>query len=178
VGIVLGLLAAFAAVGVLLWRIQAASQAVRDVSEAAGDVHGLWRRFQWSRKAARHPLDMVTDPQEAAAAMMVALAQYDGALTEAEETGIRSEMVRVFGVNATQSEELFVRGRWATKDSTGDPAQVLKRLTPLVERHLDGAERKDLLAMLAVAAGTGNAASSVPHRALDDLTRRLLRPDG
>ena len=50
-----------AAIGValfFLWRMQQASTAVRDGANAAGEVHGLFRRWSWRRRANVNPLDL------------------------------------------------------------------------------------------------------------------------
>jgi uncharacterized tellurite resistance protein B-like protein len=176
-GIIAALLGAMAAVGVLLWRIQIASEAARNATEAVGEAQGLFRRLMWWRKASRNQLELVTDPREAAAAMLVAIAQYDGALTADEEALIKDEMRQAFEANEKETEELFVRGRWLTRDAGVDPAQTLRRLAPAVEKALAEEERRELLTMLRMAAGLGSASTSVPHRAIDDLERRLLPRD-
>ena len=67
--ILLALLGAIAAVAVLLWRLHIASAVARDAIEVADDARSFLRRLGWSRKARRHPLDLVEDPREAAAAI-------------------------------------------------------------------------------------------------------------
>jgi uncharacterized tellurite resistance protein B-like protein len=175
--IVLGLLAAMAVIGVWLWRLQAAADAARSAADAASEVKGWWRRFMWDRQANRNALDLVTDPREAAAAMLVAVAQYDGALTADEEALIKDEMRQTFEANDQQAEELFARGRWLARDSVNDPAQTLRRLSGIIEKQLNETERQELVTMLRVAAGLGTSTTSVPHRAIDDLERRLLPVD-
>ena len=72
--ILVALAAAAGVVGTLLWRLGAASSAVRETAEAVSSLHGLVRRWNWQRLATRSPLADVTDPKEAAAAMLVAVA--------------------------------------------------------------------------------------------------------
>lgn len=171
--IILSLLAAMAAVGVLLWRIQAASEAARGAIEVADEARGFFRRLAWSRKANRNALDMVSDPREAASAMMVAIAEYDGAMTDAERALILGEMIDNFDTTQQEAEELLGRGRWLSKD-VRDLGQALKRLSGSVERHLEAKERRDLIDMLRLVAGPGSVRDSVPHQAIARLEEQLF----
>jgi uncharacterized tellurite resistance protein B-like protein len=103
-----------AVVGVLLFalfRMQQAANATRDIVDAADEARGLVRRWSWRRKHARHLLDTVDDGREAAAAMMVAVAQSDGGITERERAAVTDEMVKRFGATPDQAEALFARAR-------------------------------------------------------------------
>jgi uncharacterized tellurite resistance protein B-like protein len=161
------ILAAIGAVlGVLifvLFRMQQAANAARDIADAADDARGLFRRWGWRRKFAKNPLDTVDDAREAAAAMMVATAQSDGSITERERAAITLEMVRRFGATQVQAEELLARGRWLVQDRT-DAAEVFRRLAPLIKRTCGPTERSDLIDMLrAVAQADGTNDDVVTH---------------
>jgi uncharacterized tellurite resistance protein B-like protein len=152
----------FAAIGAalgialfVLWRMQQASNAVRDVADAAGEVHGLFRRWSWRRKANVHPLDLVEDPREAATAMMVIVAQTDGALTDKERGAILAQVSEHFGATSRQADELLARGRWLVQQSV-DATEVFRRLAPSIRKSCSASEREDLIAMLkAVATAEG-----------------------
>ena len=155
------ILAALGAVlGVLLFvlfRMQQAANAARDIADVADDARGLFRRWGWRRKLAKNPLDTIDDAREAAAAMMVAVAQSDGSITERERGAIKAEIVRRFGATQPQAEELFARARWAVQDRN-DAAEVFRRLMPLVQRTCGPTERSDLIEMLGnVAAADGSS---------------------
>jgi uncharacterized tellurite resistance protein B-like protein len=140
----------------VLFRMQQAANAARDIADVADDARGLVRRWSWRRKHARHPLDMVDDAREAAAAMMVVVAQSDGGITERERVAITTEMTRRFGATREQADALFARARWLVKDSA-DASEVFRRLTPLVQRNCGPTERSDLMEMLgAVASADGD----------------------
>src|SRR5262245_4224348 len=126
IGAVLGILI------FVLFRMQQAANAARDIADAADEARGLFRRWGWRRRLAKNPIDTVEDPREAAAAMMVAAAQSDGSITERERSAITAEMVKRFGATQAQADELLARGRWLVQDRT-DAAEVFRRLTPLVK---------------------------------------------
>lgn len=172
-GILMALLAAMAGVGVLLWRVNVASQAARDLVGAADDARGFFRRLAWSRKAGKHPLDMVEDPREAATAMMLALAQYRGPLTDHQLRLVRSEMVSNFGLPNEEATEMLARGRWLVRGE-GDVHHTLKRLAPAIEAKCTPAERRELLGMLKVVADPGDPRKDVAASAIQALEERLL----
>jgi hypothetical protein len=58
-----------AVLGVLLFvlfRMQQAANAARDIADVADEARGLFRRWGWRRKHLAHPLDAVDDAREAA----------------------------------------------------------------------------------------------------------------
>lgn len=165
-----------AVVGVLLFalfRMQQAANATRDIVDAADEARGLFRRWSWRRKHAKHLLDTVDDAREAAAAMMVVVAQSDGSITERERTAITSEMVQRFGATPDQAEALFARARWLVKDSA-DAGEVFRRLTPVIHRTCGATERSDLIAMLEAVSGADKSADDIVTQ---DIARfaRVLR---
>ncbi len=149
-----------AVAGVLLFalfRMQQAANAARDIADAADEARGLFRRWGWRRKHAKHSLDLIDDAREAAAAMMVVVAQSDGSITERERVAITAQMTKRFGATPDQAEALFARARWLAKDS-GDASETFRRLTPLIQRTCGAIERSDLIEMLdAVAKADGSA---------------------
>lgn len=149
--------AVLGAIALILFRMQQAAHAARDIADAADEAHGLFRRWGWRRKQLRSPLDAVEDAREAASAMMVAAAQSDGGITERERAAITAEMRNRFGATQRQAEELLARARWLVQDRT-DAGEVFRRLTPLVVRTCGATERSDLIEMLkAVAAADGRS---------------------
>jgi uncharacterized tellurite resistance protein B-like protein len=96
--------------------MQQAANAARDSADVANDARGLFRRWSWRRKHAKHPLDTIDDAREAAAAMMVATAQSDGGITERERLAITAEMTKRFGATPEQAEALLARARWLVQD--------------------------------------------------------------
>src|SRR5262245_26982819 len=147
----------------ILFRMQQAAHAARDIVDAADEARGFFRRLGWRRKQIRHPLDTIEDAREAGAAMKVAVAQSDGSITERERGAITAEMTKRFGATQQQSEELFARARWLVQDRT-DAGEVFRRLTPLILRTCGPVERADLIDMLGkVAAADGKVDEVLSH---------------
>lgn len=159
---ILGLLAAaIGVVVVILWRMQQAASAARDIADAANDTRGLLRGWLWRRKAITNPLDAVDDPREAAVALMAVVAGFDGAMSERERAVIEEQARTRFGATPSQAVELLARARWLVKDSA-DPAEVMRRLAPVIRKRLNAAEQAELIAMLeAVASAEGRQDESL-----------------
>jgi uncharacterized tellurite resistance protein B-like protein len=156
----------------VLFRMQQAANAARDIADAADEARGFFRRLGWRRKHASNPLETIDDAREAAAAMMVATAQSDGSITERERTAITAEMTRRFGATPQQAEELLARARWLVQDRN-DAGEVYRRLTPLILRTCGPTERSDLIEMLGAVADADGKADDVVARDIAWLTRNL-----
>jgi uncharacterized tellurite resistance protein B-like protein len=169
VGMLLGALATF---GVILWRLHLAAEAAKGLAESAEAAHGMLRRWRWRRKATSDPLADVEDPREAAAAMMVAVALSDGALTERERQAILAEITTRFQTTPRQADDLLARARWIVRD-VHDVDRGLERLTPIVARMLAASERRELIQMLQAIAAAERPPGSIERLAILRLARAL-----
>jgi uncharacterized tellurite resistance protein B-like protein len=160
---------------VILFRMQQAANAARDIANAADEARGFFRRWGWRRKQVTNPLDTIDDAREAAAAMMVATAQSDGSITERERTAITAEMTKRFGATQQQAEELLARARWLVQDRN-DAGEVYRRLTPFILRACGPTERSDLIEMLGIVANADGRADEVVQQDIASLTRSLKSP--
>ena len=158
--------------GLILFRLQQAANATRDIADAADEARGLFRRWGWRRKQLKSPLEAIDDPREAAAAMMVAVAQCDGAITERERTAIVAEISKHFGATERQAEALLARARWAVQDRS-DAGEVFRRLTPLIVRTCGPTERSDLVAMLQAVAQADSGSDDVLAQDIARLAHNL-----
>lgn len=165
--IVAALMAAMGAVGILLWRLNQASDAAKGLMETAEDTRGFFRRMAWRRKSGKNPLDALTDPREAAAAMMAAVAQWDAAVSDREMDMMRRQMAEHFQSDAQQASELLATGRWLARDVT-DLGAFLRRASGVVLAKCSPKERQDLLAML-------NTVAATEGRPNDLITQELAR---
>ncbi len=167
------LLSVLGALGFIFWRMHSASQAAREIIDTADEARGFWRRLQWGRKVSVNPLDAIEDPREAAAAMMVVLAQSDGEMTERERTAILGLLVETFQANGRQAEEFLAHARWLVRDSR-DPDNCFRRVQALLRKKLQPGERRDLVAMLRKVADADGKPGAVETEAIRRLERALL----
>ena len=117
-------------------------------------------------------LDSIEDPREAAAAMMVAVAEADGTLSPSEFAAIVSEMEMHFDATAEEAEALIDCGRTL---SAACPrfSEVLRRLAPLIRHHCTDDECNDLIEMLGNVATADGAADERIVAELARLSRAL-----
>jgi uncharacterized tellurite resistance protein B-like protein len=170
--ILLALVAAIGTIGVILWRLQSAAEAARGLAETADEARGLFRRWGWRRKFAADPLDLIKDPREAAAAMMVALAQSDGAMTERERRVILQEIVRHFEATSKQAEELLAHSRWLVRE-VRDLDRCFLKLSPLIQHTCSPDQVRDILAMLENVAASEPQQNSIERDAVARFARAI-----
>jgi len=159
-------------IGVILWRLHMATEAAKGLAETASDARGLVRRWRWQRKLARNPLDLIQDPREAAVAMMVAVAQSDGAMTDRERQVIVTELVARIGATERQAEELLAHGRWLTRD-VHDIDYCFDKLAPLIKRQCSPEQHHDVLEMLHSVASVEGRPGEIEGAALARVARAL-----
>jgi uncharacterized tellurite resistance protein B-like protein len=170
----MALLGAAGVVGVILWRLHMAAEAAKGLAETANEARGLFRRWGWQRKFAKDPLDLVSDPREGAAAMMVAVAQHDGAMTERERAAILRQIVERFETSGRQAEDLLAHGRWLTRD-VRDADRCLSRLTPFMQRACSAQQCQDLVEMLRAVSQADGAADTLVTDAIGKLERAIVQ---
>jgi len=171
--ILLGLLSAAAIILVIVRRLKQATDVARGAGEIARDAHGFFRGLAWKRQAGKNILNTVEDPREAAAALLVAIAQYPGAMTEAETDTIRSNMMATFEASAAQADELIAHGQWLTKGA-GDIGSLFRMLASVIERTCDMHQKQELINMLRETAIHRAQSSDVPSHEINRLEQRLL----
>lgn len=159
-------------IGIILWRLHMAAEAAKGLVETANDARGLFRRWRWQRKLASNPLDLIADPREAAVAMMVAVAQSDGAMTDRERQVILAELVARIGATEQQAEELLAHGRWLTRD-VRDIDHCLDKLAPLIKRQCSPDQTRDVLEMLYSVASVEGRPGEIEGAALARVARAL-----
>jgi len=168
----MAILGALGAVGLFLWRIKMAADAARDIAGAADDARKFVRRTRWKSRQKAGDKAVPEDPRLAAAAMMAAVAETDGALSEAEREAILKEITTRFEVSAEDAEALLAEGRWLSKDA-GDLSSFLRRMDPPVRAVCTEQERRDLITMLTMVAEAGGEADPIAAQAIETLRRAL-----
>ena len=170
--ILLGILSALGVVALIVWRLNQAAHLARDVGDAAEETRGLFRRWAWRRKFV-NPIDQINDPREAASAMLVGVAQYHGAMREAEISQIRDGMMRAFGASRSQADELIAHGQWLTRGG-GDLGTLFMKLLPVIDRNCGPKEKRELVEMLKAVAAVRAGHSDVPREEIERFDRRIL----
>ena len=159
--ILVSLLGALGMAIFVLWRLQQAAYMARDVADAAGSAKSLFRRWKWRRKTNVSPIDLIEDPREATSALMIAIAQADGRISDVERQAIAHQIKTFFGATSDQADALIAQSEWTVRDGI-DPSEVMRRLTPLLQRTTTQVQRGQIIAML--------TATATADGRLDDMT--------
>ena len=136
--VILGFLALLSAAAFFIWRARNAADAAREIASTADDLRGKVHYWWFRRNYNKHPLQLIEDPREAAVAWMVAMAQDDGAISEAELAAIRAQMRQPLEIE--KPVEILARARWAVRDLRNLDACVVW-LMPLIKRKVGLQER-------------------------------------
>jgi hypothetical protein len=161
--ILLGLLAVLTAIGVWAWRLQMARRGLDVAADMAKTVTNAPRRLAFKYKMGKGGLDLIDDPREAAAIMMMQVALARGApLTSLQGDIIEAEMREHFQYLPGEAEDLAAHAAWVSQSCP--PATVtMTQLSKLIVNspQLGPKEVIDLDAMLVAV----SEAEGVPTRA-------------
>ncbi|MEQ9315618.1 MAG: TerB family tellurite resistance protein [Henriciella sp.] len=136
-------------IAVWYWRIKMISGAARDGYDAAKGVANLPRKLTFQHKARKGGLDVVKDPREAAAVMMLEIARTRGAVNEMQEAAIRAEMIEHFEFTDAQADDMLTQAGWLTRQAPASHV-VMGRMSDVVVRSpgMGPKEFDDLASML------------------------------
>ena len=162
-------------IAVWWWRAQQAKQAADTVIDMAGRAKGAISRARFKHKAGSSVLAAVDDPGIAAATLLYSLADLEGAVTPEDEARIGQLLKDVCRMPKPAREEALAFVRWAV-GQVPDANEVVRRLTPLWMRTLDGGERSDLMGMALAMIEEGGGATDAQSVAVRRLSEALL-PD-
>lgn len=159
----IGLLAVLTAIGVWAWRLRMAKRGLDVATDIAKTVASAPRRLAFKYRMGKGGLDLIDDPREAAAIMLiqVALAR-GGPLTPLQSDVIEAEMCEHFQYLPSEAENLAAHAAWVSQSCP--PATVtMTQLSKLIVNapQLGPKEVIDLDAMLVAV----SEAEGVPTRA-------------
>jgi len=159
----IGLLAVLTAIGVWAWRLRMAKRGLDVATDIAKTVANAPRRLAFKYRMGKGGLELIDDPREAAAIMLmqVALAR-GGPLTPLQGGVIEAEMCEHFQYMPSEAENLAAHAAWVSQSCP--PATVtMTQLSKLIVNapQLGPKEVIDLDAMLVAV----SEAEGVPTRA-------------
>ena len=146
----IGILGILVAIGVWSWRLRMARDGAREAANLARTAAGLPRRLAFKYRAGRNGLDLIDDPREAAAIMMMEVARARGGpLTERQSDAIADEIMRHFSFSQDEARELVAHAAWVTNKAPL-PQETMRRLSQKIvgDRYLGPKEVVDLDGML------------------------------
>lgn len=162
-GVIIG---AVVALGTLIWAVTRLMDGMSDAKFAA-------RRFSWTRKARRNVKDLITDPREAAAVLLLQMARYDGSDAAAQRA--RVALGESIARDDEEAGDLLTFADGVLKEA-GDASNALRKYINPINDVCTRAQKDDLLSALAFICGGEDDTLPVQMQFLQS-ARRLLASD-
>jgi uncharacterized tellurite resistance protein B-like protein len=146
----IGILGILVAIGIWSWRLRMAGEGAREAAELARTTANLPRRMTFKYRSGRNGLDLIDDPREAAAIMMMEVARARGGpLTDRQSHSMIEEMMVHFRFTRAEADELVAHAAWVTNKAPL-PQETMRRLSQKIvgDRYLGPKEVVDLDSML------------------------------
>lgn len=132
---ILAILGALGGIGFFLWRMHMAASAAREIADAAGELANLPRKMGFKRKAGKRGIDLISDPREAAAALIVGAAASKGEVTKESRDAIGADLAALFEISREQADEILSLATWHIGALT-DPLNAISKLSDLLVREV------------------------------------------
>ncbi len=141
--IIVALLGFLGFIAVWYWRLKMLSDVAKDGRKIAETVTNLPRKMRFKNKSGKGGLAVVDDPREAAAILMLEIAQARGTLTEKQEASVRAEIIHHFEFQEADANALISQAGWLSRNA-GASHVVVSKMTDFV-RKSPGMTNKELV---------------------------------
>lgn len=166
--ILIGLITAIAGLIWALYRLQNSG-----VDLNAFNPFYWMRRRQWQQQLSVKPLHAVQNPMEAAAVLIVGMAEMEGRVTVELKQLILDAFVTEFGIDSAQAAELFAASSHLLKDAADLSLESKYILAPSMDKY-ESRHVESLLSMLEKA-GTYQTRFSDKQKTLYESVRALFQ---
>ena len=134
-------------IGVIIWRIQMATHAAKEIGDFAKGAANLPRKLAFRRKTGKAGSDLVTDPREAAVVLMLEMARANGEVTADQKAAIQDIICDQFGFSSDEAEEVLVKASWVSAPEAGTD-KLVRRMIKLICANVTHEEVVELDGML------------------------------
>lgn len=145
--ILMMILGALSTIGLIIWRIQAASHAAKEVYEFGKGAANLPRRLAFRRKSGKRGSELVDDAREAATILMLEMARASGEVSREQKDVIEGILISEFDFNAENAEELLTQAAWVSGPEAGTDG-LMRRMVKVIVKQVTDKEIVDLDEML------------------------------
>ncbi|MEM8615612.1 MAG: hypothetical protein AAGF20_01630 [Pseudomonadota bacterium] len=147
------------------WRLKMLRDAANDAGKVIETARNLPRKMRFRHRSGKGGLDVVEDPREAAAILMLEVAQARGTLTERQEATIRGEIMHHFDFSEEDANALMLQAGWLSRNA-GAAHTVVGRMTDYVQKTA-GMGRKELVDLDGMLVAVSEAEGSPVEPQLD-----------
>ena len=168
------ILAVLGAVATAFFAFRYFVNAAQEGREAISDVRGAFRRGRWSRKIDRRLIESLEDPRECAAILLYQIAEYDGAITDAQKSAMAASMATAFEADQETTDGLYAFARMAVGELNDAGNSLAKILRPVNEACTEE-EKRQLIEMLESIGRVEGPLTDMQQRLISE-ARRILTP--
>lgn len=150
--ILLSIVSTISLIALIIWHV---SSTARAMSETRKNFDGAGRRLMRlirKRQQHSHPLSAIRDPREAALVLMVAIMKDRGDLSARQISDL--ERWASERLNFENPKDMVALARWHVRDYVESGA-VLQRVAKPMARSCNGAQRRDIIDLVTLAAQSG-----------------------
>lgn len=166
--IIVALIGFFGFLAVWYWRLKALQEVAKDGRKVVETVANFPRKMRFKNKSGKGGLGVVDDPREAAAILMLEIAQARGTLTERQEATIRGEIMHHFEFQEGDANALLAQAGWLSRNA-GASHVVMSKMTDFV-RNTPGMSGKELVDLDGMLVAVSEAEGDPTESQLDLLT--------
>lgn len=132
----------------VFWLSRAASNA-HHITDAANELANLPRKRRFMKNADKHGTDLIDDPREAAAVLMVAVARLrgDGRVNDEERGKMIALLHEYMAIDPAEGEDFIDNVRWLTRDYK-QADSVLRPMVNFLRKTISSSEADDLAHMI------------------------------
>jgi hypothetical protein len=157
--------------GLFLWLTRGGG--LEQIDQVLRERRDRKRREKALEQQSLAPLRALKDPRDAAAVLMVAVAEARGVMTPEQETLVQERMGSVLGFADADIGARLIYARHAARQAPSIDA-IVADLTDLVREKLSRAERRELETMLDAVAALHGGPTDAQERAIALTSRRLV----
>ncbi|MDO3385807.1 hypothetical protein QWI17_08155 [Gilvimarinus sp. SDUM040013] len=139
------IIAALTAIGGLAWALYRLQESGLDLN--AFNPFYWARRRAWAKKYGAKPIHCLTNPMEAAAALVVGSVHLDGVVTREQKYEAVAIFTDEFNITNQEASELFSASAYLLSDVSNLPAEVKNILAPSIDQFKPN-HKQSLLDML------------------------------
>jgi len=146
-------------VAVLMWRLAQGIKAARYLHGVAKERANLPRKMRFRSKTGKAGLQLVADPREAAALLMLIVASAGGEITKKQKDAIINQITGCFELSTIMAEELLSHVSWLSKELP-DISNAVPRMSQFIREKVSAKELielEDMLMQIAHADGDPSA---------------------
>ena len=166
--IIVALIGFLGFLAVWYWRLKMLRDVAQDGRKVVETVANLPRKMRFKNKSGKGGLGVVDDPREAAAILMLEIAQARGTLTERQEAIIRGEIMHHFEFQEGDANALLTQAGWLSRNA-GASHVVMSKMTDFV-RNSPGMSNKELVDLDGMLVAISEAEGDPTESQLDLLT--------